>query len=67
MCDSFARRYWILVFTVLFICGALVGCEPKVTSGETETVMLPGNVPLEMVRIPAGTFLMGRYPGEKNS
>ena len=67
MCDSFDRRYWILVFTVLFICGALVGCEPKVTSGETETVMLPGNVPLEMVRIPAGTFLMGRYPGEKHS
>ncbi len=31
------------------------------------TVMLPGNVPLEMVWCPAGTFMMGRYPGEQNS
>ena len=35
--------------------------------GEGETIMLPGNVPLEMVRIPAGTFMMGGYPGEQDS
>ncbi len=32
-----------------------------------ETIMLPGNVPLEMVWIPAGTFMMGRYEGEQDS
>jgi len=35
--------------------------------GEGETIMLPGNVPLEMVWIPEGTFMMGRYPGEQDS
>lgn len=33
----------------------------------TETILLPGDVPLEMVWIPGGTFLMGRYPGEQDS
>ena len=36
-------------------------------SGDEETIMLPGNVPLEMVWIPAGTFQMGRYSGEQDS
>jgi formylglycine-generating enzyme required for sulfatase activity len=31
------------------------------------TLTLPGGVPLEMVWIPAGTFLMGRYSGELGS
>jgi formylglycine-generating enzyme required for sulfatase activity len=33
----------------------------------TETVLLPGGVPLEMLGIPPGSFLMGRYPGEQDS
>lgn len=33
----------------------------------TETIMLPGNVPLEMVWIEPGTFMMGRYSGEQGS
>lgn len=37
------------------------------TPGQTETVMLPGGVPLEMVWIPEGTFMMGRYPGEQDT
>ena len=36
--------------------------EPE---GETvETVLLPGDVPMELVWIPSGAFLMGRYAGE---
>jgi len=35
--------------------------------GEDQTVMLPGDVALEMLYIPAGTFMMGRYPGEQDS
>jgi formylglycine-generating enzyme required for sulfatase activity len=40
--------------------------EPE-GEGQTETVMLSGSVPLEMVWIPDGTFLMGRYAGEQDS
>ncbi len=32
-----------------------------------ETILLSGEVPLEMVWIPGGTFMMGRYPGEQES
>jgi len=46
--------------------------QPTEGEGETvqptegETVMLPGNVPLEMVWIPAGTFMMGAHEGEQD-
>jgi formylglycine-generating enzyme required for sulfatase activity len=33
----------------------------------TQTVLLPGNIPLVMVWIPAGTFMMGRYAAEQDS
>jgi len=51
------------VFGILF--AVVSGCATAPTksegkwAGETETVMLPGNVPLTMVSIPAGTFMMG--------
>jgi len=34
---------------------------------QTETIMLPGDVPLELVWVPSGSFQMGRYPGEADS
>jgi len=37
------------------------------SSPATETILLPGDVPLEMIWIPGGTYLMGRYPGEQDS
>jgi len=37
------------------------------SAGTSQTVMLPGNVPLEMMWIPGGTFQMGRYPDEQDS
>lgn len=39
------------------------GCAPE----EEITILLPGDVPLVMMRIPAGTFQMGRYAGEQDS
>jgi formylglycine-generating enzyme required for sulfatase activity len=36
-------------------------------AGTIQTVMLPGNVPMELVWIPGGAFMMGRYAGEQDS
>jgi hypothetical protein len=37
--------------------------EGEPSPGATETILLPGNVPLDMVWIPGGTFQMGAYEG----
>ena len=57
------------VIVALLLALVMVGCAPPSPSGEgdTETIMLPDNVPLEMVWIPAGTFMMGRYAGEQDT
>lgn len=39
----------------------------RVRAAEEITITLPGDVPLVLVRIPAGSFLMGRYSGEQSS
>lgn len=42
--------------------------EPSEGEDEnTRTVLLPGDVPLKMMWISAGSFMMGRYPGEEDS
>jgi len=50
----------------------VVANDEDVNEGEGEpgdelTVTLPGDVPLVLVYVPAGTFLMGRYSGEQDS
>lgn len=47
--------------------GVKVTATEAGSPGETITLNLPGDVPMELVRIPAGTFQMGRYPGEQDS
>jgi len=34
---------------------------------EERTILLPGDVPLELVWVPSGSYQMGRYPGEAES
>ncbi|MBM3288691.1 MAG: formylglycine-generating enzyme family protein [Candidatus Hydrogenedentes bacterium] len=36
-------------------------------SNNTQTIMLPGDVPMDFVWIPAGSFMMGRYTNEQDS
>ena len=67
------------VIAALLLALAMVGCPPPNNEGEgegegegewegdTETIMLPDSVPLDMVWIPGGTFMMGRYAGEQDS
>ena len=43
------------------------GDLPAPPTVETVTYLLPGDVPLEMIRIPAGTFTMGSPKGERGS
>ncbi len=45
----------------------LIVSKGKPIPGDTETTLLPGDVPLEMVWIPKGTFMMGRNPDEQDS
>jgi len=35
--------------------------------GEEKTINLPGDVPLVLVQIPAGSYMMGKYPDEQDS
>ncbi|MBW7864363.1 MAG: SUMF1/EgtB/PvdO family nonheme iron enzyme [Candidatus Hydrogenedentes bacterium] len=44
-----------------------VKVEQTIAGGTEETILLPGNLPLVMVWVPAGSFMMGRYSGELDS
>ncbi len=43
----------------------VVSLGPETAAGE-EVFLLPGNVPLRMIWIESGTFMMGRNPGEQD-
>jgi len=55
---------FLLLAAALTAALTLASCPP---SAERQTIMLPGDVPLEMVWIAPGTFMMGRYVGEQDS
>ena len=59
------HRFFVMLY--LSLCGAIYADTSNVTQNKSETFMLPGDIPLEMVWIAPGTFLMGRYPGEQHS
>jgi formylglycine-generating enzyme required for sulfatase activity len=75
MCHILQHRLIMLTILALlcasFTSGALTQDANPASEGEnvtkTETVMLPGDVPLEMVWIEPGTFMMGRPSGELSS
>jgi len=63
------------LYDVKLTVGAAAGSDSSITkndyinvsAGNTSTIMLPGDVPLELVWIPAGSFQMGRYEDEQDS
>jgi len=64
----------VLRILVVALLGVVLGACPPSSEGEgegegedEETIMLRGGVALVMVWVPAGSFMMGRNPGEADS
>ena len=57
------NQRWIAVFShALLLVLSLV---PQSIQAEEFTVLLPGDVPMTLVKVPAGTFLMGSPESEQ--
>jgi len=57
-----ARRYLPFVASLL-----VLGQAPQGMAAQEVTVMLPGDVPMVFVKVPAGVFLMGSPDGERGN
>ncbi|MHC4808629.1 MAG: formylglycine-generating enzyme family protein, partial [Planctomycetota bacterium] len=55
----------LLLTVVLHVLNSSVECTAESCAGKTMTLTLPGEVELEMVRIPAGVFKMGSPKKER--
>ena len=52
---------------ITFFIASFLFCLPAKSVAEEVTIMLPGDVPMVLVKIPAGTFMMGSPPGERGN
>jgi len=61
---SICPRVYLLLQTTLISAFVLLS---QAVLAEEVTVMLPGNVPMTLVKVPAGTFMMGSPNGERGN
>jgi len=59
------NRILVLILAMAVWIAPCFARAQSTPGGGEITIMLPGGVPLELVRIPAGTFLMGSPPDER--
>ena len=58
----------ILVVGVATMAAGIFGCQEYAKEPWDETtIMLPGNMPLVLAHIPAGTFMMGRHKDDQDT